>query len=285
SSSFLSAIEEENASYRQACSRGQGPLDQLPPPPARSSNLSGSDSPDASLAPELASLREQSQGFVEREGDGRVRMVDDSREAASTLQTPERQQQRQEQEQEEEQKQPEAMVEGDEPAWDDGYRDEGHLLSREEYLEMMQYIEEACKEEDLRAEAEALEEYEMTKRLEEEEMEYTVSSCLDGVHGNGQDDETVLCPVCKRDYLLQGAPPSGSIFCTCGFRLDTGGDRLGLGHLKQQLAETYSQHRRAHPVDLGAACSAEPTFVVEGALGLGVLWSSCDVCGFARVVI
>lgn len=32
----------------------------------------------------------------------------------------------------------------------------------------------------------ALEEYEMTKRLEEEEVEYAVSSCPDGVDRNGQ---------------------------------------------------------------------------------------------------
>lgn len=66
----------------------------------------------------------------------------------------------------------------------------------------------------------------------------------------------MLCPVCKRDYLLQGAPPSGSIFCACGFRLDTGGDRLGLEHLKQQLADTYSQHRRAGPVVLACRSSS-----------------------------
>lgn len=36
----------------------------------------------------------------------------------------------------------------------DSYCDEEHLLSPEEYLEMMQFIEDACKEEDRRAEAE-----------------------------------------------------------------------------------------------------------------------------------
>lgn len=39
-------------------------------------------------------------------------------------------------------------------SWDDeGWYDE-HLLSPEEYEEMMRYIEDACKREDLRAEAE-----------------------------------------------------------------------------------------------------------------------------------
>ncbi|CAM9304228.1 unnamed protein product [Scytosiphon promiscuus] len=273
SSSFLSAIEEENASYRQACSGRRGSRQELQPPAVESINPGGSDAPGDARTPASTRIREQTQGLGEGGSDGGGDMVDDGREGESTLQQPQQKRQQQQQQQQE----AEAMVEGDEPVWDDGYRDEEHLLSREEYLEMMQYIEEACKEEDLRAEAEALEEYEMTKRLEEEEVEYAVSSCLDGVGCNGQDENTVLCPVCKRNYLLQGAQPSGSIFCACGFRLDTGGDRLGLEHLKEQLAETYSQH--------SAACSAEPTFVVEGAPGLDVLWSSCDVCGFARVVL
>lgn len=64
-------------------------------------------------------------------------------------------------------------------------------------------------------------------------------------HTAPRQNNDVLCPVCKRDYLLQAGVPSSSIVCACGFRLDTGGDRLGLEHLKQQLAETYVQHRRA----------------------------------------
>lgn len=48
-----------------------------------------------------------------------------------------------------------AMTDGDD-WWDGGsdISDEERLLSPEEYLEMMQYIEELCREEDLRAEAE-----------------------------------------------------------------------------------------------------------------------------------
>lgn len=75
-------------------------------------------------------------------------MVDDSREAKLMLQ-----QQRQQRHE------PEPMVEGDELGWgDDGgrgeYCDGEHMLSPEEYEEMMHYIEEALQEENLRAEAE-----------------------------------------------------------------------------------------------------------------------------------
>lgn len=50
---------------------------------------------------------------------------------------------------------PTPMADGDD-GWDDSsdISDEARLLSPEEYLEMMQYIEELCREEDLRAEAE-----------------------------------------------------------------------------------------------------------------------------------
>ena len=51
--------------------------------------------------------------------------------------------------------QPTPMADGDD-GWDDrsDISDEARLLSPEEYLEMMRYIEELCREEDLRAEAE-----------------------------------------------------------------------------------------------------------------------------------
>lgn len=54
----------------------------------------------------------------------------------------------------------------------------------------------------------------------------------------------VLCPVCKQDYLVQAGTPSSCIVCVCNFRLDVREDQLGLEHLRQQLAETYEQHRQ-----------------------------------------
>lgn len=131
SSSVLSAIEEENATYLNACAGGRGsPLQPRPPFAGRT--------PATSLAPLSTSLREECQGFVGEESDDAL-MVEDSRGGKS------------------QQQQPEAM-EGDGLGWGgdgvDSYCDENHMLSPEEYLEMMQYIEEACKEEDRRAEAE-----------------------------------------------------------------------------------------------------------------------------------
>lgn len=59
----------------------------------------------------------------------------------------------------------------------------------------------------------------------------------------GFKDDGVLCPICKRNYLLEAGPPSTSIICACGFRLDTASDRLGIEDLRKQLAETFEQHR------------------------------------------
>ncbi|CAB1111723.1 unnamed protein product [Ectocarpus sp. CCAP 1310/34] len=140
--SFLSAIEEENASYLNACARGQGgSLQQRGP----------RDGTAAELAPMSISFREQTQGFVEGNNDEDDALMAHDDGHAQQPRQPQQQQQQQQQ-------QPEAMVDEDELGWGDGGGaedccDEENLLSPDEYLEMMQYIEEACKEEDLRAEA------------------------------------------------------------------------------------------------------------------------------------
>ena len=160
SSSVLSAIEEENANYLNACSGGRGsPQQRLHPPTA----TVGATAALAAAPPASTSLREECQGFVGGTGDDAV-MVDDSRGGAGEFmlhrETPQQQPQpsQRQQQQQQQQQRPEAMMEGDGPGWGDdgadGYCDEEHMLSPEEYLEMMQYIEEACKEEDRRAEAE-----------------------------------------------------------------------------------------------------------------------------------
>ena len=152
-SSFLSAIEEENATYLDACAGGAG-RSRHPRPP-----IAGGTPPDAASRVPMAaaSLREELQGLAAGESDDAL-MVDDSRQGVAApqqlqLQPPPPPPAPQQQQQE-----PEAMVEGEELGWGDegagGYSDDEHLLSPEEYMEMMEYIEEACREEGLRAEAE-----------------------------------------------------------------------------------------------------------------------------------
>ncbi|CAN0458397.1 unnamed protein product, partial [Ectocarpus sp. 8 AP-2014] len=150
SSSFLSAIEEENASYLNACARGQGgALQQCRP----------RDGTAAGLAPMSTSLREQTQGFEEgNSDDDDALMAHDGGDAQQPRQPQQQQRQQRQLQQQQQPQQPEAMVDEDELGWGDGGGaeddcDEENLLSPDEYLEMMQYIEEACKEEDLRAEA------------------------------------------------------------------------------------------------------------------------------------
>ncbi|CAM9398036.1 unnamed protein product, partial [Choristocarpus tenellus] len=90
-------------------------------------------------------------------------------------------------------------------------------------------------------------------------------------------EDAVLCPICKHDWLVQGGPPSGAILCRCGFRLDTGDEGLSLGHLKQQLSDTYTQHSER--------CRMDPCFSLINKFGVHMLWSSCEACTFSRVVL
>jgi len=138
-SPFLSAIEEENANYLDSCGAGR----RRPRPPTIA--IAGGTPPDAPpRAPMATSLREDCQDLGDSDG---ALMVDDSRQEAAW--------QQQQQPPPPQKREPEAMVE-DELGWGEGedYCDDERLLSPEEYLEMMQYIEEACREEGLQAEAE-----------------------------------------------------------------------------------------------------------------------------------
>lgn len=142
-SSFLSAIEEENANYLNACGAGR----RRPRPPT-TAVAGGGKAPDAPpRSPTAASLREDCQGLGAGDSDDGL-MVDDSRQEVAL-------EQQQRQPSPPPPREPEAMVE-DELGWGEGedYCDDERLLSPEEYLEMMQYIEEACREEGLKAEAE-----------------------------------------------------------------------------------------------------------------------------------
>ncbi len=144
-SSFLSAIEEENANYLDAC--GAGRRRPRPATPGDAGDAAAPHAPPRS--PMTASLREDCQGLGAGESDDAL-MVDDSRQEVAL-----QQQQQQQQPLPPPRREPDAMVE-DELGWGEGedYCDDERLLSPEEYLEMMQYIEEACREEGLKAEAE-----------------------------------------------------------------------------------------------------------------------------------
>ena len=90
-------------------------------------------------------------------------------------------------------------------------------------------------------------------------------------------DDTVLCPVCSRGYLLQGR--ALEITCaSCDLCLPDQLDGLGLGHLRDLLARTFEAH-----ADRG--CDKRPAFVVDRELGVALLRCDCAACGFRHVVI
>lgn len=123
--SCLMAIEEE-AAYLNACTRGY----RAPQHAANGGDSAGAavDASSASAARRVSNIRTSCRDEEEGESAGTI----DAGEQAE---------------------QPVSM-EGEDVWEDNGSFDEEQLLSPEEYLEMMQYIEEACREEDLRAEAE-----------------------------------------------------------------------------------------------------------------------------------
>ena len=90
-------------------------------------------------------------------------------------------------------------------------------------------------------------------------------------------DDTVLCPVCSRGYLLQGR--ALEITCaSCDLCLPDQLDGLGLGHLRDLLARTFEAH-----ADRG--CDKRPAFAVDRELGVALLRCDCAACGFRHVVI
>ncbi|KAK7238921.1 hypothetical protein SO694_00026141 [Aureococcus anophagefferens] len=90
-------------------------------------------------------------------------------------------------------------------------------------------------------------------------------------------DDTVLCPVCSRGYLLQGR--ALEIACaSCDLCLPDQLDGLGLGHLRDLLGRTFEAH-----ADRG--CDKRPAFAVDRELGVALLRCDCAACGFRHVVI
>lgn len=94
------------------------------------------------------------------------------------------------------------------------------------------------------------------------------------VEALGGSDVTVLCPMCKKDYILL----CGDVFlCKCGLRLDTENDGLTLDHLRSCLERAFSSHRDG--------CADDPVFSLESTFGGRNLCMRCECCGAFEVVI
>ena len=88
--------------------------------------------------------------------------------------------------------------------------------------------------------------------------------------------EYVVCPLCTSDNLRQNL---SVVFCSCGLRIDTGDDAIGLKYISGQLDDSVDSH--------SAECTSEPVFEVVDFEGGGVknLMMSCTRCDYMSVII
>jgi hypothetical protein len=118
-----------------------------------------------------------------------------------------------------------------------------------------------------------------------------------------RDDEDgiapVVCPICKKGYLLQTAAnviicpnaASKSLFSSaavesttrlggisCNFRLDVSDEGLTLNHLREQLRVAYDDHN--------ALCHAGGlTFCIRDQFGIFTLAATCAQCDLDVVIL
>lgn len=126
-------------------------------------------------------------------------------------------------------------------------------------------LREELQEELMKEEMSIIAEYEASLRLEEEQLQATVSHFT---------TDSVMCPLCQRNWLLIN---KGIVFCACGFRIDTEQDGLNLRNISESLEQGISQHN--------ASCPVTPGFAVMDFEGLHNLVMSCEACGLLHIVI
>lgn len=87
-----------------------------------------------------------------------------------------------------------------------------------------------------------------------------------------------VVPECAHpDASKTGSERSAIRPCCCAHTASLALQRLSICRRMSECASSFRLR--------SAACSADPSFALEGASGLDVLWSSCEACGFARVVL
>jgi len=122
----------------------------------------------------------------------------------------------------------------------------------------------------LREEEKIIAEYNESVKFDEEYL------CAAIEHLNTQDDDSVLCPLCKLDNLKLNF---GVVFCGCGLRVDTRDDAIDLKYIRAQLEGCTSAHARE--------CAGGPLFglVDFEACGVQNVMMSCHKCDYIGVII
>ena len=145
---------------------------------------------------------------------------------------------------------------------------QGLALTEDDRHELMRSIEEVLQSELDMDEAEAIEQYQTIIEQENAELDDLTETL-------GLDNEAVICPVCKKNYLVR-TPSAQMIVCVCGVRLDGGADGLGLEQLRFSLGQMFADH-----VD----CSGEIVFEVDNRFGTSFLRARCGSCSLDRIVM
>jgi len=135
----------------------------------------------------------------------------------------------------------------------------------EEVDEILSIMDE-IKRELQREEQHMLEEYRASEMFEQSQLADTIGDT---------DPNKVICPICKRNWLLQN---KNVIFCACGLRLDMEQDGLMLSNLKQQLENGVTSHELM-------SCTGSAQFFACSEGGITSLMMSCPSCDFMFVVV
>lgn len=144
---------------------------------------------------------------------------------------------------------------------------QGLVLTEEDREELMRSIEEVLQSELDMDEDEAIEQYRMIAQVETAELQDLQETL-------GLGDDAVICPVCRKDYLVR-TPSAQMIVCACGLRIDGGIDGLGLEQLRASLAALHSEH---------ALCGGSITFELDDRFGESFLRARCP-CGLDQIVM
>eukprot|EP00794_Sanderia_malayensis_P014304 gene14304-15792_t len=100
----------------------------------------------------------------------------------------------------------------------------------EDGIEDILKIMDEIREELIKEEHTMLEEYNELVNFDESYLHAAIE-CL--------SSDYVICPVCKRNQLLQNKQV---FFCACGVRIDTGYDGITLAHVKMRIEDAIQQH-------------------------------------------
>lgn len=142
-------------------------------------------------------------------------------------------------------------------------------LSAEDYVDVMQYLEQELLSDLKKEETFLLTQYEETNDFEEAALSAAVEDFY-----TAEVSQIVICPLCKQNPLHQN---KGIIFCRCGLRLDVQKEHITLDYLYGRLNEACQTHN--------SGCPQEPEFKMTNQFGLSAICLSCSQCNTFLIIV